>query len=54
MTKPRAKPAADSRFPNMEAAKAVEREEHIKRAMAGGLSRKQAEKHVQDDHDGDE
>ena len=53
MTKPKTKAAADSRYPNMEAAKAMEREEHIKRAMASGLSRKQAEKHVQDDHDGD-
>jgi hypothetical protein len=42
-----------SKYPNLEAAKDLEREEHIRRAMAGGLTRKQAEKHVRDDHDGD-
>ncbi len=37
----------------MEAARAAEREEHIRRAMAGGLTREQAEKHARDDHEGE-
>lgn len=41
---------APSATPNLDAARALEREEHVKRAMAGGLTRKQAEKHVRDDH----
>jgi hypothetical protein len=49
---PKAKVAA-SKYPNLEAAREQEREEHVRRAMAGGLTRKQAEKHVRDDHEGD-
>lgn len=50
---PKAHAGPEPRYPNMEAAKAAEREQHVRQAMAGGLTRKQAEKHVRDDHERD-
>jgi hypothetical protein len=34
------------RFPNIAAARAFDRAEHVKRAMASGMSRTEAERHA--------
>lgn len=36
-------------FPNLEAERKFDREEHIRRAMANGMSRAQAEQHADED-----
>ena len=56
-TGPRAMPASkgapekdfEERFPNLAAQKAADREEHVRRAMQAGMTRKQAEKHADEE-----
>ena len=42
-------PIDAKRFPNIAAERDLDRAEHIKRAMANGLSRKEAERHADED-----
>jgi predicted transcriptional regulator len=43
----------ERRFPNLANLRRLDREEHIKRAMAMGLTRQQAEAHVDAEHEGE-
>lgn len=36
-------------FPNLTAMKRLDREEHVRRAMAGGMTRAQAEEHADEE-----
>lgn len=57
---PPAKPAQPrdaidaKRFPNLAAERDLDRAQHIQRAMASGLTRKQAEKHADEELSGHE
>jgi predicted transcriptional regulator len=42
-------PIDAKRFPNLAAARDLDRAQHIQRAMANGLTRKQAEKHADEE-----
>jgi hypothetical protein len=39
----------ETEFPNLEAERAFDREEHIRRAMLAGMDRAQAERHADED-----
>lgn len=39
----------EKRFPNLAAERAADREEHVRRAMEAGMTRKQAERHADEE-----
>jgi hypothetical protein len=45
----KAVPSEDKRFPNLAAEREWDREQHIRRAMASGLTRRQAERHADEE-----
>lgn len=42
-------PIDEKRYPNLAAERAFDRAEHVKRAMANGLSKKEAERHADEE-----
>jgi hypothetical protein len=42
-------PIDEAKYPNLAAERAFDRAEHIKRAMAAGMTRREAERHADED-----
>jgi len=49
MPRKETEPLHKPRFPNIEAERKFDREEHIRRAMAAGMTKAQAEKHADEE-----